>query len=80
MLNTATVIGPGSNVFGGGFPPKFIPAFSWGGAAGFETADRQKVMKTAEIMAATAGKKLDGEAEIMDFAFAHDSFFRQKKQ
>ncbi|MFD1553183.1 glucose-1-phosphate thymidylyltransferase [Putridiphycobacter roseus] len=30
MLNTATVIGVSANVFGGGFPPKYIPSFSWG--------------------------------------------------
>jgi UDP-N-acetylglucosamine diphosphorylase/glucosamine-1-phosphate N-acetyltransferase len=36
MLNTGTVIGVGSNIFGGGFPPKFIPCFSWGGPDGLE--------------------------------------------
>lgn len=30
MLNTGTVIGVSSNVFGGHFPPKFVPSFSWG--------------------------------------------------
>lgn len=30
MLNTGTVIGVNSNVFGSGFPPKYIPSFSWG--------------------------------------------------
>jgi UDP-N-acetylglucosamine diphosphorylase/glucosamine-1-phosphate N-acetyltransferase len=31
MFNTGTVCGIGANVFGSGFPPKFIPSFSWGG-------------------------------------------------
>ncbi len=31
MLNTGTVIGVSCNVFGGDFPPKFLPSFSWGG-------------------------------------------------
>jgi hypothetical protein len=31
MLNTGTVIGVSSNVFGGQFPPGFVPSFSWGG-------------------------------------------------
>jgi UDP-N-acetylglucosamine diphosphorylase/glucosamine-1-phosphate N-acetyltransferase len=31
MFNTGTVVGVSANVFGGGFPPKFIPSFSWGG-------------------------------------------------
>ena len=30
MLNTGTVIGVSCNVFGGHFPPKFLPSFSWG--------------------------------------------------
>jgi UDP-N-acetylglucosamine diphosphorylase/glucosamine-1-phosphate N-acetyltransferase len=29
MINTGTVVGPGSNLFGG-MPPKYVPAFSWG--------------------------------------------------
>jgi UDP-N-acetylglucosamine diphosphorylase/glucosamine-1-phosphate N-acetyltransferase len=37
MFNTGTVVGVGANVFGGGYPRTFIPAFSWGGAHGFET-------------------------------------------
>jgi UDP-N-acetylglucosamine diphosphorylase/glucosamine-1-phosphate N-acetyltransferase len=32
MLNTGTVIGLSCNIFGGDFPPKFVPSFSWGGA------------------------------------------------
>ncbi|MDB4286316.1 glucose-1-phosphate thymidylyltransferase, partial [bacterium] len=31
MLNSGTVIGVSANVFGGGYQPKFIPSFSWGG-------------------------------------------------
>lgn len=29
MLNTGTVCGVGSNVFSGGFSPKYIPSFTW---------------------------------------------------
>jgi UDP-N-acetylglucosamine diphosphorylase/glucosamine-1-phosphate N-acetyltransferase len=35
MFNTGTVVGVGANVYGGSFPKKFIPDFSWGGEAGF---------------------------------------------
>lgn len=31
MFNTGTVAGVSCNIFGGDFPPKFIPSFSWGG-------------------------------------------------
>ena len=30
MLNTGTVVGAGSNLFGGRMPPNYVPAFSWG--------------------------------------------------
>lgn len=42
MLNTGTVIGVAANIFGGGFPPKAIPSFSWGGADGLERFDLEK--------------------------------------
>ncbi len=32
MFNTGTVVSVACNVFGAGIPPKYIPAFSWGGA------------------------------------------------
>ncbi len=31
MFNTGTVTGFCANIFDGGFPPKFIPSYSWGG-------------------------------------------------
>lgn len=31
MFNTGTVVGVCANIFGGGFPDKFIPSFTWGG-------------------------------------------------
>ncbi|MCW3464336.1 putative sugar nucleotidyl transferase [Chitinophaga nivalis] len=33
MLNTGTVVGVSCNVFGGSFPDKFLPSFSWGSTA-----------------------------------------------
>jgi UDP-N-acetylglucosamine diphosphorylase/glucosamine-1-phosphate N-acetyltransferase len=50
MLNTGTVIGVASNVFGGGFPVKFIPSFSWGGAEGFVENKLEKVFEAADKM------------------------------
>lgn len=47
MLNTGTVIGVACNVFGGGFPPKHIPSFSWGGASGFTTHRIEEAIQTA---------------------------------
>lgn len=30
LLNTGTVVGAGSNIYGAAMPPKFVPPFSWG--------------------------------------------------
>ena len=30
LINTGTVVGAGSNLFGGGMPPAYVPPFSWG--------------------------------------------------
>ena len=49
-LNTGTVIGVASNVFGNGFPPKYIPSFSWGGAEGLSGHDLDKAIKTTKIV------------------------------
>jgi UDP-N-acetylglucosamine diphosphorylase/glucosamine-1-phosphate N-acetyltransferase len=48
MFNTGSVVGVGCNVFGGDFPPKDIPSFTWGGAAGLMEHDFEKFCDTAE--------------------------------
>jgi len=48
MFNTGTVVGVASNLFGSGFPRNFVPSFAWGGAAGFETFQMNKVIEVAE--------------------------------
>ena len=50
MFNTGTVVGVSANIYGGGFPPKFIPSFSWGGADGFVPFDAEKAQEVAERM------------------------------
>jgi len=50
MFNTGTLIGISSNLFGAGFPDKYIPSFSWGGADGLTTYDLKKSIQTARIV------------------------------
>jgi UDP-N-acetylglucosamine diphosphorylase/glucosamine-1-phosphate N-acetyltransferase len=50
MFNTGTVVGVAANIFGGGFPPKHIPSFSWGGADGFVEHELDKALETASKM------------------------------
>lgn len=47
MFNTGTVVGVSANIFGNGFPPKFIPSFSWGGSEGFTTYRLEDAMEVA---------------------------------
>ncbi len=48
MFNTGTVVGVSSNVFGSGFPPKYIPSFSWGGAHPLSRYDLEKSIDVAK--------------------------------
>lgn len=47
MFNSGTVVGVSCNVFGAGFPPKYIPSFAWGGAEGLDTYDLEKGLEVA---------------------------------
>ena len=50
MFNTGTVVGVFANVFGGGFPSKFIPSFSWGDADGYVDYDIEKALILADLV------------------------------
>jgi UDP-N-acetylglucosamine diphosphorylase/glucosamine-1-phosphate N-acetyltransferase len=68
MLNTATVVGVHANIFGGGFPPKFIPSFSWGGFEDSERFELEKAYEVAENMMSRRHLELsDFDKEIFNF-------------
>jgi hypothetical protein len=70
MFNTGTVVGVGANIFGAGFPRTFIPSFSWGGSAGFETFKLPKVAEVAERVMARRHLAYDAtEQGIMQHVF-----------
>ena len=70
MFNTGTVVGVAANIFGAGFPRTFIPSFSWGGAAGFETFKLPKVTEVAERVMARRQLAYDAvEQSIMQHVF-----------
>jgi UDP-N-acetylglucosamine diphosphorylase/glucosamine-1-phosphate N-acetyltransferase len=48
LLNTGTVVGPGSNLFGTEQPPKFVPPFSWGSGLELTEYELEKFLETAE--------------------------------
>lgn len=71
MLNTGTSMGVCSNVFGGGFPPKFIPAFTWGGVDSKETFELQKCYEVAENMMMRRGIELTEDDKFI-LKYLHD--------
>ncbi len=51
MFNTGTVVGVFANIWGGGFPPKEVPPFSWGGPQdGITPYELEKAIATAHIV------------------------------
>lgn len=58
MFNTGTVIGVGCNLYGADFPPKYVPSFCWGGAAGMVEHEFDKFIVTAERVMARRDREL----------------------
>jgi len=51
MFNTGTVVGIACNLYGAGFPPRFIPSFSWGGPQdGFTDFRLEKMLRVAQTV------------------------------
>lgn len=70
MFNTATVVGVSANIFGAGFPPSFVPDFTWGGAGGIETYRLEKALEVASKTMERRGMDLDQtEKDILIHVF-----------
>ncbi len=80
MFNTATVVGTGANVFGEGFPPKFIPSFAWGNGnhqTKFVSTHLDALFKTAErVMVRRNVEFTETDRKIMKHVFEDTSNYR----
>ncbi len=66
MFNTASVVGVFSNIFGSGFPKKFVSSFQWGGAEEMEVFQFEKALIAANNMMERRDLKLsDPEIQIL---------------
>ncbi len=65
MFNTGTVVGVSSNVFGGAFPPKFIPSFAWGGGEKLQMYDLEKSIDVARQVLARRNVQMTDDGEIL---------------
>jgi UDP-N-acetylglucosamine diphosphorylase/glucosamine-1-phosphate N-acetyltransferase len=65
-FNTGTVVGVSSNIFGTGFPPKYVPSFSWGAAGEtFTTYNADKAIDVARKVMKRRGIVLSEYEEIL---------------
>ncbi|PKR80276.1 glucose-1-phosphate thymidylyltransferase [Brumimicrobium salinarum] len=70
MLNTATVVGVCANIFTSGFPPKYVPNFSWGGEQNSPVYDLDRAVDAANQMMIRRGKKIqNGDLKILEHLF-----------
>jgi UDP-N-acetylglucosamine diphosphorylase / glucose-1-phosphate thymidylyltransferase / UDP-N-acetylgalactosamine diphosphorylase / glucosamine-1-phosphate N-acetyltransferase / galactosamine-1-phosphate N-acetyltransferase len=65
MFNTGSVVGTAANIFGGGFPPKEVPSFTWGGSAGLEPYDPDKAVETARRVMERRQVSMSASCEAM---------------
>ncbi len=71
MLNTGTVVGVSTNLFGAGFPRQFVSSFGWGGFSGLKKYNLKKAIEVAERVYARRGMKFD-KVEKNIFKAIHD--------
>lgn len=70
MFNTGTVVGVSANIFGAGFPDKYIPSFTWGAAEGSETFAFDKALEVANAMMGRRKKALStAEINVLQHIF-----------
>ena len=70
MFNTGTIVGISSNIFGAGFPEKYIPSFSWGGSDGLATYELNKSIQTAKIVFGRRNKEFTtGDEKLLETVF-----------
>ncbi len=79
MFNTGTVVGVSANIFGGDFPPKFIPSFSWGGAQWLRTFTFDKGLEVAQKMMERRGIQLsENDIAVLKYVYDYDSKYRKQ--
>ncbi len=73
MLNTATTVGVNANIFGGDFPPKHIPSFSWGGFKLSPKFELEKAFEVAQNMMSRRKIALsDKDKKILTYIFENE--------
>jgi len=70
LLNTGTVVGAGSNLYGALLPPKYVPPFSWGTGEDLTAYRVEKFLEVAEMAMSRRGVALtDGMRRQLEAAW-----------
>jgi UDP-N-acetylglucosamine diphosphorylase/glucosamine-1-phosphate N-acetyltransferase len=78
MFNTGTTVGVFANIYGAGFPPKFIPSFAWGSHAPFETYNLEKAFEVARNVMGRRNVPFDEtEKRLLEEVFELSAAFRR---
>jgi len=64
-INTGTVVGCCANLFGGEFPPRYVPSFTWAGPAGMEPYRLDAALATARQVMARRGLEMEPADEVL---------------
>jgi UDP-N-acetylglucosamine diphosphorylase/glucosamine-1-phosphate N-acetyltransferase len=59
LLNTGTVVGAGSSLYGAAMPPKYVPPFSWGSGTELAAFDRDRFLALTATVMQRRGLELD---------------------
>lgn len=65
MFNTGTIVGVACNIYGAGFPPKFVSSYTWGGASGLVTHRVDDAIATARKVMARRDIEFSAEDEAI---------------
>ncbi len=80
MFNTGTIVGVSCNIFGAGFPARYIPSFSWGGSDFLRNYDIEKCLEVARVV--LARRKLiltNAEEELLRNVYEQTKLEKEKK-
>ena len=70
MFNTGSVVGISCNIFGAGFPARYIPSFVWGGSDFLRTYHISKSLEVADIVTKRRYVALsDNEKKLLEKIF-----------
>jgi len=70
IFNTGSIVGVSCNIFGSGFPARYVPSFSWGGTDFIRNYEIEKCIEVAKIVLERRKLKLSiAEEELLRYVY-----------